>query len=164
VKTVTVPTVHSFVHDLYIRVGLLEKNPLRRKYELRTHSFRRFFRTQMASLEVDPDCIDFMMGRTVKDRYHDVRMKGVEYLRGVYMASGIRIRPKIKMNKIDALKEILQTWGLNPQKILSHEALAQITQPTMQEQADNRDLVIPSETSQNHRRNGSPQESTDGST
>ena len=84
----------------------------------------------------------------VKDRYHDVSMKGVEYLRGVYMASGIRIRPKIKMNRIDALKEILQTWGLDPQKILSQEALAQLTPTTNQEQANNRDLAILTKTSE----------------
>ncbi len=151
VKNVAVTTVHAFVHDLYVKAGLLEKSSLRRRYELRTHSLRRFFRTQMASLEVDPDYIDFMMGRAVKDRYHDVRMKGVEYLRGVYMTSGIRIRPRIKMNKIDALKEILQTWGLDPQKILTHEALAQITPTTRQEQADSKDSLISSDSaSQNH--------------
>ncbi|MGD0494710.1 MAG: site-specific integrase [Candidatus Bathyarchaeia archaeon] len=160
VKTVAVTTVHQMIHNLYVRTGLLEKNSLRRRYELRTHSFRRFFRTQMASLEVDPDCIDFMMGRAVKDRYHDVRMKGVEYLRGVYTTSGIRIRPRIKMNKIDALKEILQTWGLNPQKILTREALTQITPTTKQEQADNRDTLISSKASQNYQRSGSLPEST----
>jgi len=144
--TVTTKTVHSFIHDLYVRAGLLEKYPKRRRYELRTHSLRKFFRTQMASLGVDSDCIDYMMGRAVKDRYHDVSMKGVEYLRGVYMTSGIRIRPRIKMNKIDALKEILQTWGLDPQKILSHEALAQITPTTNQEQANDRDLAISTKT------------------
>ena len=90
----------------------------------------------MASLGVDPDCIDYMMGRAVKDRYHDVRMKGVEYLRGVYMTSGIRIVPKVRMNKMDALKEILQTWGLDPKKILTREALEQITPITTQEQAE----------------------------
>ena len=146
--TVTTKTVHSFVHDLYVRAGLLEKCHSHRRYELRVHSLRKFFRTQMASLGVDSDCIDYMMGRAVKDRYHDVRMKGIEYLRGMYMASGIRIRPKIKMNKIDALKEILQTWGLDPQKILSQEALAQLTPTPNQEQANNRDLAISTKASE----------------
>ena len=109
----------------------------------------------MASLEVDPDCIDFMMGRAVKDRYHDVRMKGVDYLRGVYMTSGIRIRPRVRLNKIDALKEILQTWGLDPAKILSHEALAQITPTTTQEITDNRDSRITSRSSQSQNLSGS---------
>jgi integrase len=159
-RTVAVTTVHAFVHDLYVRTGLLERNSLRRRYPLRTHSLRRFFRTQMASLEVDRDYIDSMMGRAVKDRYHDVRMKGVEYLRGVYMTSGIRIRPKIKMNKIDALKEIMQTWGLDPQKILTAEAFAQITPTTKQEQADNGELLFSSKASQDHQPCDSFPEST----
>jgi integrase len=163
VRTVPVRAVYEIVHNLFIKSGLLEKNSLRKRYELRPHSFRRFFRTQMASLGVDPDCINFMMGRAVKDRYHDVRMKGVEYLRGVYMTSGIRIRPKIKMNKIDALKEILQMWGLDPQKILSHEALAQITPTPKQEQTDGIDAAILSEASQSSRPTDSPQKSTGAS-
>jgi integrase len=132
VRTAAVSSVHRCVHDLYIKAGILEKNPSKRRYELGTHSFRKFFRTQMASLDVDRDCIDYMMGRPRRDRYHDVRMKGVEYLRGVYLNSRISIRPKIKINKFDALKEIIQAWGLNPQKILTNEALSQVT-PTVLE-------------------------------
>jgi len=163
VRTVPVRTVYEVVHNLFIKSGLLEKNSLRRRYDLRTHSFRRFFRTQMASLGVDPDCIDFMMGRAVKDRYHDVRMKGVEYLRGVYMTSGMRIRPRIKMNRIDALKEILQMWGLDPQKILTHEALAQITPTTEQEQSDSIGTIISSKASQGRQPTDSLPKSTGAS-
>ena len=163
VRTVPVSAVYEVVHNLFIKSGLLKKDSPRKKYELRPHSFRRFFRTQMASLGVDPDCINFMMGRAVKDRYHDVRMKGVEYLRGVYMTSGMRIRPKIKMNKIDALKEILQMWGLDPQKILTHEALAQITPTPKQEQTDSIDTAILSKASQSSQPTDSPQKSTGAS-
>jgi len=158
VKAVYRITINAVIHDLYVKAGILESNSLRRRYELTTHSFRKFFRTQMASLDVDRDCIDFMMGRAVKDRYHDVRMKGVEYLRGVYLTSGIRITPKIKMNKIDALKEILQAWGLNPQKILTDEALAQITPASEHRQADNTDLLSRLKSLQNHQPGGSPPE------
>jgi integrase len=158
VKTATVRIVNGMVHDLFVKAGILESNSegssMRTRYELRTHSLRRFFRTQMASLEVDRDCIDFMMGRTVKDRYHDVRMKGVEYLRGIYLTSGIRIRPKIRMNKIDALKEILQAWGLSPQKILTDEALAEITPTNEQRQADNTDSLFQSKAAQNNQPSG----------
>jgi integrase len=154
VKTVTVNTVYCVVHELFVKAGILKSNSWRKKYELKTHSLRRFFRTEMASLGVDQDYVNFMMGHASRDRYHDVRMKGIEYLRGVYMTSGIRIRPRTRMNKIDALKEILQTWGLDPQKILTHEALAQITPTTKQEQADDRDSFIQSETSQNHQSKG----------
>jgi integrase len=150
VKTVAIISIWEAIHDLYARSGLLKRNSAGKRYDLRTHSLRRFFRTQMASLEVDPDFISYMMGRAVKDRYHDVRMKGVEYLRGMYMTSGIRVRPKIKLNKIDALKEILQTWGLDPQKILTHEALAQITPTTKLEQTDNSNTTVVQQNSKNH--------------
>jgi integrase len=158
-RTVAVSTVCDSFHNLCVKAGLLEKGSCRR-YELRTHSLRRFFRTQMASLGVGEDYIDYMMGRAVKDRYHDVRMKGVEYLRGMYVTSGIRIRPKIKMNKFDALKEILQTWGLDPQKILTREALDQITPATTQEQTDGKGLLLSSKAPQNPQPNSSLLEST----
>lgn len=160
VKTVTVGSVQGLIHDLYVKAGILENNSLRKRYELRTHSFRKFFRTQMASLDVDRDCIDFMMGRSVKDRYHDVRMKGVEYLRGVYLNSRISIRPKIKMNRIDALKEIIQAWGLNPEKILTNEALAQLTSTTEMKQASDKDLLFWLKPLQNHQSNGFSPESS----
>jgi hypothetical protein len=51
-------------------------------------------------------------------------MKGIEYLRGIYAASGLSIQAKTKVNKIDALKEIIRAWGLNPEEILTKEAQA----------------------------------------
>ncbi len=50
-------------------------------------------------------------------------MKGVEFLRGIYAASGLSIKPKTRLNKIDAFKEIIRAWGLNPDEILTREAL-----------------------------------------
>ncbi|MDH7555496.1 MAG: hypothetical protein QHG94_00960 [Candidatus Methanosuratincola sp.] len=50
-------------------------------------------------------------------------MKGIEYLRGIYIASNLSIRPKTRLNKIDALKEIICAWGLNPEEILTKDAL-----------------------------------------
>jgi hypothetical protein len=55
--------------------------------------------------------------------YHHIKLKGVEYLRGVYLSLGISVRPKIKLGKMDTLIEIMRSWGLNPEKILSPEAL-----------------------------------------
>lgn len=154
VKTVAASCVNGRIHGLFVTAGILGSNSSGTRYELRTHGFRRFFRTQMASLDVDRDYIDYMMGRAVKDRYHDVRMKGVEYFRGVYLTSGIRIRP-IKMNRIDALKEIIQSWGLDPQKILTGEALAQITPTGEHRQGDNADLLSRPKVLQNHQLGGS---------
>ena len=47
-------------------------------YELRVHSLRKYFKTQLLALGVQPDYVDYMMGHTV-DTYHDVQMKGVDF-------------------------------------------------------------------------------------
>ncbi|MCJ7424555.1 hypothetical protein MUP01_09865 [Candidatus Bathyarchaeota archaeon] len=51
--------------------------------------------------------------------------KGVEYLRGVYLASNLSIKPKTRMSKIDALKEIIRAWRLNPEEILTRQTLTE---------------------------------------
>lgn len=76
----------------------------------------------MASLGVQTDYIEYMMGHTIST-YHDIRMKGIEFLRGIYAASGLSIRPKTIVGKVEAIKEIMRAWGLNPEEILTREAL-----------------------------------------
>jgi hypothetical protein len=65
-----------------------------------------------------------MMGHTIS-RYHDIQMKGVEFLRGIYIAAGLSIKPRTKMSKIDPLKEIIRAWGMNPEEILTRQALTE---------------------------------------
>jgi len=65
-----------------------------------------------------------MMGHTIST-YYDIRMKGIEFLRGIYAASGLFIKPKTSISKIDALKEIIRAWGMNPDQILTKKALAE---------------------------------------
>jgi len=120
----TPSAVHKLVHDQYVKTGLIQPKPMGRRYELRTHSIRKFFRTQLASLGVDRDYIEYMMGHTIST-YHDIQMKGVEFLRGVYTASGLSIKPKTRVSKIDALKEIIRAWGMNPEEILTRQALTE---------------------------------------
>jgi len=115
--------IRKLVHQLYVRAGLI-KQPRGRMYELRVHSLRKYFKTQLLSLGVQPDYVDYMMGHTV-DTYHDIQMKGVEFLRNIYASSGLAIKPKTKVSKIEALKEIIRAWGMNPEQILTREALTQ---------------------------------------
>ena len=89
------------MHRLLAQAGLLGTKTGRR-YAVRPHSLRKFFRTQMAALGVQTDYIECMMGYTVST-YHDVQMKGVEFLRGIYAASGLSIKPKTKLSQIDTL-------------------------------------------------------------
>jgi nanoRNase/pAp phosphatase (c-di-AMP/oligoRNAs hydrolase) len=56
----------------------------------------------MAALGVQTDYIEYMMGYTVRT-YHDVQMKGVEFLGGIYAASGLSIKTKTKLSQIDTL-------------------------------------------------------------
>ena len=78
----------------------------------------------MAALGVERDYIEYMMGYTIST-YHDIRMKGIEFLRGIYTASGLSIKPKTRISKIDALKEIIHAWGMDPEEILTKKALAE---------------------------------------
>jgi hypothetical protein len=52
-------------------------------------------------------------------------MKGIEFLRNIYIASGFSIKPRTRLSKIDALKEIIRAWGLNPEEILTRQALTE---------------------------------------
>jgi len=76
------------------------------------------------ALGVQSDYIDYMMGHTI-GTYHDIQMKGIEFLRNVYAASGLSIRPKTKVSKIEMLKTVAMGMGLDPEKILTREALAE---------------------------------------
>jgi len=119
---ISTSAVHKLIHDLYVKANILPRETLGRRYNLRVHSIRKFFRTQLAALGAQPDYIEYMMGHTIST-YHDIEMKGIEYLRGIYSASGLCIKPKTRLSKIDALKEIIRAWGLNPEEILTKDAL-----------------------------------------
>jgi integrase len=123
-KSISPGRLHQVVHELYVRAGLITRKPLGRRYDLRAHSIRKFFRTQMAALGVDRDCIEYMMGHSIS-QYVDIQMKGIEFLRGIYIAGGLSIKPRTKISKIDALKEIMRAWGLNPEEILTRQALTE---------------------------------------
>jgi hypothetical protein len=95
----------------------------KRRYELRAHSLRKYFRTQLGSLSTIPtDYIEYMMGHTIST-YNDVKMKGIEFLRNLYACSGLSIRPKTKISRIEQLKLIIEAWGLNPNEILTRSSV-----------------------------------------
>jgi len=123
VKAVSETQIYRIVHGLYLKAGLLEKGSQRR-YSLRTHSVCKYFRTQLGSISTIPtDYIEYMMGHTVST-YNDIHMKGTEYLRNLYASSGLSIRPKTKLSKIDRLKMFAESLDLNPDDVLSREALS----------------------------------------
>jgi integrase len=121
-KPLTQSQVYNVLHRLMAQAGLLGSKAGRR-YMMRPHSMRKFFRTQLAALGVQTDYIEYMMGHTIST-YHDIQMKGIEFLRGVYAASGLCIKPKTKPSRIETLKEMARALGLNPEEILTKEALS----------------------------------------
>lgn len=122
VKPLTPSQFYNILHRLMAQAGLLGSK-VGRRYAMRPHSIRKFFRTQMAALGVQTDYIEYMMGHTIST-YHDIQMKGIEFLRGVYAASGLCIKPKTKPSRMEMLKEMVRALGLNPEEILTKEALA----------------------------------------
>ena len=120
-KGIQAQQIYKKVHNLYKQTGMINKSGHRHK--LRVHSIRKFFRAQLAALGVPSDYIEYMMGHKIST-YHDVTMKGVEFLRNIYIASSLSIRPKTQLSKIDALKEMIRAWGMNPEEILTRKALS----------------------------------------
>ena len=112
--------IARIVRNLYSKAGLV-KPTLGRMYELRVHTLRKYFKTQLLALGVQPDYVDYMMGHTV-DTYHDIQSLGVEKLRQAYAASGLSIRPKTRISKIEMIKEIIRAQGINPEQILVRDA------------------------------------------
>jgi hypothetical protein len=111
-------------------------------YDLRTHSLRKYFKTQLLALGVQPDYVDYMMGHTV-DTYHDIQTLVIDKLRNIYSSSGLAIRQKTQINKIDTVKELIRALGMNPEQLLTRDALAEgaITQKN-QEDIENHQLTI----------------------
>jgi len=114
--------VYKLVHNLYFRAGLL--SPSRGGYTLKVHSLRKFFKTQLMALGVQPDYIEYMMGHTI-DTYHDIQMKGVEFLRSIYAAKDFGIRSKPKLSPLDQARVFCRGMGLDPEKVLVKEAFAE---------------------------------------
>jgi hypothetical protein len=59
----------------------------------------------------------------------------------VVVSSGLSIKPKTRISKIDALKEIIHAWGLNPDEILTKEAFTKPNATVIgQEQVENNQI------------------------
>ena len=134
-------TISKIVHELAVSTKIAKKLPDSWMYSVRTHSLRKFFRTQMSAAKLDSEIINYMMGHTV-DTYEDVQSLSVETLRNLYTSAGLAIRPKTQANRIDQLKEIIRAWGQNPEEILTKDALWRGNITETSEQTQNHQLSI----------------------
>jgi len=114
-RRVSRPLDYSTAEDGIVTVlrkaGLRVKNG--KLYEIRVHSIRKFFRTQLEAMGASRDYIEYMMGHKLST-YHDVPMKGIEFLRGVYAAANLRIQSKEKTSLADVLKELIGQRARTP--------------------------------------------------
>jgi site-specific recombinase XerD len=134
--------VYQLVHNLYFKAGLL--NPKKSHiYDLKVHSLRKYFKTQLIALGVQPDYVDYMMGHTV-DTYHDIQSIGVDKLRNIYASACLTIKRKTKNSKIDLIKEYIRALGVNPEEILTRDAIINParTNITLQDQEDHQLKVL----------------------
>lgn len=113
--------VYQLLHNLYFKTGLIKRNN-EHVYDLRVHSIRKYFKTQLMALGVQSDYVDYMMGHTV-DTYHDIQSLGIEKLRNIYSSAGLSVRSKTKTSKIDLIKEYIRALGVNPEAVLTREAM-----------------------------------------
>jgi site-specific recombinase XerD len=141
VSGVSEKTIRKIVHELAVSTKIAKKLPDSWMYSVRTHSLRKFFRTQMSAAKLDPEIINYFMGHTV-DTYEDVQSLGVETLRNLYTSGGLAIRPKTQANRIDQLKEIIRAWGENPEELLTKDALLRGNITETREQTQNHQLSL----------------------
>jgi site-specific recombinase XerD len=120
-RSITPKQLRYVVHQLYVKANLVKQ--CEGHYDLRVHSLRKYFKTQLLALGVQPDYVDYFMGHTL-DTYHDIQSIGIEKLRSVYAAAGLAIRPKTRISKLEQLKEMIRALGLNPESVLAKDALS----------------------------------------
>ncbi|HSV49777.1 MAG TPA: hypothetical protein VLH35_05630, partial [Candidatus Acidoferrales bacterium] len=133
--------IRHIVHSLAVSTNVSKKLPNSWMYTVRTHSLRKFFRSQLSTAKIDSEIIEYMMGHTI-NTYEDVQSLGIETLRNLYQTAGLAIRPKTQANRIDQLKEIIRAWGGNPEEILSKDALIRGNTTETQDQTQNHQLSI----------------------
>ena len=134
--------IYQTVHRIALAAGVTKKLRGSRMYDVRTHSLRKYFKSQLSACQINDDIIEYMMGHS-PDTYEDVQSLGIEKLRNLYRTANLTIRPKVRANKIEQLKEIIRAWGENPEQILSQDALnrADATNQTAEE-TENREISL----------------------
>jgi site-specific recombinase XerD len=122
-KGISSKQIRTIVHNLYVKAGIATKSS-GRFYDLRTHSIRKYFKTQMIATNVQVDYVDYFLGHTI-DTYHDIQNVDIDKLRSVYAGAGLAVQAKTKVNQLETIKEMMRTMGMNPEQMLTREALMQ---------------------------------------
>lgn len=122
VEPMSVNDIRRLITSALLKSGLVKKGPKRR--ELRPYSWRKYFHTNLASAGVHRDYIDYFMGH-VTPTYNSIKSKGIEFLRRIYISSGLSIKPKTQVTRMEILKEMVRSLGYDPERILVKETFTQ---------------------------------------
>jgi len=125
VEAMSTAAMGGVIRQVFFQSGILTKKPKSHaySYELGTSAFRKFFRTQMAVLRVEPHYIEHMMGHK-NNRYLDVKMVGTECLRQVYKSARISLKPADENERLIILKQAIEKLGYSPEAILKPKFLS----------------------------------------
>jgi len=119
VKPLSYSCISRVLFRNFKRAGLIAKDE--KRHQLRIHSLRKFFRTQLTTLGMPTDYVEYMMGHKLST-YNTIEMKGIDFLRSVYAATNLRIFPKEKASLADVLREI-RSRGEDPGKYLKERMM-----------------------------------------
>ncbi|MGO9644475.1 MAG: tyrosine-type recombinase/integrase [Candidatus Bathyarchaeia archaeon] len=123
VKPIGERQIYQLIHALFFKAGLIKPGQ-NGGYDLRVHSLRKYFMTQLMALGVQSDYVDYMMGHTIST-YHDIQSKGIEFLRNIYARSDLRIKPKPSISKNEVVIQAIRGM-LSPRQLQRvEEALAE---------------------------------------
>jgi len=108
--------IGKLVKNLYHKAGLREP---KQGCCLRVHSIRKWFRTELTALGVQPEYAEYLLGHR-SSTYLDIRSKGVEFLRDIYNKADLRIskQPHEAEYKRKFTTKILQSLGVDPEDYL----------------------------------------------
>ncbi len=133
-RNVSPKQIRRIVHNLYVKAELVKK-PKGRMYELRDHSLRKFYKTQMLARGVQESIVEYFLCHK-SDTYTDIESLGVEKLRNIYTAASLSIRTETKAGKTELLriiKEMIRAHGQNPEEILTRDVMTEGATTTINE-------------------------------
>lgn len=125
VRSISTGAIYRLVSRLYAKTNMRRVvGGKSRRYDLRVHSIRKYFRTQLGlSRAIKTEQVEYMMGHTIST-YNNLSTN-IEALRGVYALAGLSIRTKEKTDIYDFVADILRTRGIDFDKALLRRAIAE---------------------------------------
>jgi integrase len=136
--------IWHIVNTLYVKAGIIARcanwrnhrrrgpdceqcgypNLTKTRHELCVHSCRYYFRTRLTALGINREYVEFWFGHKNK-LYNDVKSTGEEFHRSLYQKADFTITPKPQASRLDLLKQLVTSFGYNPDEVLRREGFSE---------------------------------------